>query len=179
MNRTIKFRVWNGDRMLYPEYFGSDAYDSQGQITIGWTNQSYIDLGSIAERPYEAWERCILMQFTGLYDSENKEIWEGDILEYKKYYANIKWWSSVEEIPIIAEKTEQQRQDFRIEKQVVKFVNGAFCLGYIPLEQFCCNNIVSSKLEKGQIHNCDYEKKQWDFKVIGNFYEHSNLLNSG
>lgn len=176
MDRTIKFRVWNGERMLYPEYFGSNAYGSQGQITIGWTNESYIDLGSIRQQPYEAWESCTLMQFTGLYDCEGKEVWEGDVLEYKEYYANIKWWSSVEEIPIIAERTEQQRQDFRIERREVRFNNGAFCLGYTPLEKVCRNNILVEKLESGKQFNGDYEKKQWDFKIIGNIYEHPSLL---
>lgn len=82
MENRFKFRVWNGERMLYPVNFGSDAYGSQGQITIGWTNQPYIALGSIGQNPYEAWEGCILMQCTGLVDIDGNLVYEGDIVEH-------------------------------------------------------------------------------------------------
>ena len=174
--RQIKFRVWNGEKMLYPEFFGTDAFGSKGLITIGWSNQPYIDLGSIGKAPYEAREGCTLMQFTGLLDCEGKEVYEGDVLEYKDYHANIKWWSTVEEIPSITKRTEQQRQDFRIEKNTVRFDNGSFCLGYTSLYTYCINNVLVDHVETGSHHHCDYEDKQWDFKVIGNIFQQSHLI---
>lgn len=172
MDRTIKFRAWDKGwkQIVYPDIIyhninsGCNIYkafkpsDGTGYFPIQ--------------------ENLIVMQFTGLYDCEGKEVWEGDVLEYKEYYANIKWWSSVEEIPIIAERTEQQRKEFRTEKREVRFNQGAFCLGYTPLEKFCRHNVLVEKLESGKQFNGDYEKKMWDFKVIGNLYEHPNLLNN-
>lgn len=133
MDRTIKFRVWNGIRMLYPDYFGSNAYGSQGQITIGWTNQSYIDLGSIRKEPYEAWEGCTLMQFTGLYDCEGKEIYEGDIVN--AYDNN--------------------------------------CLDNIGVIEYYQNsfNLVCQDIHLSQWSNAE------NIYVLGNIYEHPELLN--
>ena len=131
MDRAIKFRVWNGERMLYPEYFGTDAYGSQGQITIGWTNQSYIDLGSIRKQPYESWEGCTLLQFTGLYDSEGKEVWEGDVIEYTQHHFNTEL--------------------IKVKRKVVKW-----------------------NYDRWNIHETNAGES--NIKVLGNIYEHPNLL---
>ncbi len=56
--RTIKFKGWDGKKMLPPE-----------DITISPDYRNW--LGKID---------CELMQFTGLYDEYGKEIYEGDII---------------------------------------------------------------------------------------------------
>lgn len=157
--RQLKFRAWNGEQMVSPDYI-----TRSGSV---WWKENIIPTYSNN-----------IMQFTGLYDCDGKEIWEGDILEYKRYYANIKWWSTVSEIPEIEKATEKQRQDFYIEKGIIRFNDGAFCLGYEPLSFFNIrNNVVTDKLVKGQNYNSDYEEKWWDFKLIGNIYENPELLN--
>lgn len=154
----FKFRAWDTEK--------KKMYIVDG-FTCNWNRDFTTNTSELVIKSTN-----VLMQCTGIKDIEGNLVWEGDILEYKEYYANIKWWSSVEEIPVIAEKTEQQRQDFRIERREVRFNQGAFCLGYTPLEKYCRNNILVEKLESGKQFNGDYEKKQWDFKVVGNIYEH-------
>lgn len=51
MERTIKFRAWNGESMTY-------------NVSL----------------PYDE-ENCEIMQFTGLTDSQGKEIYEGDVID--------------------------------------------------------------------------------------------------
>ena len=61
MNREIKFRVWDKEGKRWcPDYFGNN------QFTL---NQHFID------------DRVIFQQFTGLLDENDKEIYEGDIIE--------------------------------------------------------------------------------------------------
>ena len=139
--RQIKFRVWNGERMLYPEFFGTDAFGSKGSITIGWSNQPYVDLGSIRKAPYEAREGCTLMQFTGLIDCEDKEIWENDLLS----------------------------NNFGTDKEVVRqviFQNGSWIMKRIKGKSRLGEDILLG------------EYRVLNFKVIGNIYEHPNLLNN-
>lgn len=61
MAREIKFRAWDGKRMLHNV--------STGTVCI-WG-----DKGELAES-----KDCVFMQYTGLNDKNGKEIWESDIL---------------------------------------------------------------------------------------------------
>ena len=60
-NRIIKFRVWNGEQMIYPDYIDREGY-------AHWSENSIPEISNK------------LMQFTGLLDKNGKEIYEGDIL---------------------------------------------------------------------------------------------------
>lgn len=61
--REIKFRVWDGKKME------SFLLDNDFDCITGW----------IGESP--------LMQYTGLKDKNGKEIYEGDIVEFKANYS--------------------------------------------------------------------------------------------
>lgn len=61
MQREIKFRAWNGEQMVSPDYISRDGYGH-------WRENSIPESSNI------------LMQYTGLLDRNSKEIYEGDIV---------------------------------------------------------------------------------------------------
>jgi len=82
--KTIKFRVW--DMVAKRMYFDAqNAYDMstcniQDEIKYGDTYlmDGYVDFDSFGDVIKS--ENCVLMQFIGAYDENNKEIYEGDIV---------------------------------------------------------------------------------------------------
>jgi hypothetical protein len=65
--RQIKFRVWDGAKLMYdPQVFPEDHK----------LNRIFAMMGT-------DWE---FDQFTGLLDKNGKEIWEGDIVDGRRYW---------------------------------------------------------------------------------------------
>jgi uncharacterized phage protein (TIGR01671 family) len=68
--REIKFRVWDGEKMVYPD---KDGWYNECKFE-GSANPQSVRLGT-------AIEKLTVLQYTGLKDKNGKEIYTGDIIE--------------------------------------------------------------------------------------------------
>ena len=131
MNRTIKFRAWDGKQMHYSYIIAGAEYCNV--LTI-------LQDEEFAKKYYKV-DEWKVMQFTGLLDCEGKEIWESDIVM-------LNHWKSTDL--------------FNYSKPFIV----TYYEGEINFKQGDYNNFKGSLVGK------------LDIKVLGNLYEHPNLLNN-
>ena len=158
MTRLIKFRAWNKYNGMMdvmelgfhhsPNVLCKWDYDKGTHQEAKFTNseQATKDGGKKA---------CIVMQFTGLLDKNGKEIYEGDIVEWKPpgdFYRN------------------------NVSTGEIVFSEDCFVVQAIKLGSF-------QPEEEGNVYSNDFygpegREFSWgDCEVIGNIYENPELLN--
>lgn len=147
--RRIKFRIWDTTKN---EWFGPEAAKSVSftldMRPLFWTGDNVRIEGKFWPKEW------VIQQFTGFYDIDGKEIYEGDLVE-SVYHVLISFGSN----------------DFKYKKAEIGFVNGAFCvmeeyLGRTNLEEHMTVEYVGAD---GEYWNDSYAA----LRVVGNIFENS------
>lgn len=135
--REIKFRVW--DKGFMDE---DVLVDSRG--AFGDPEKHY-NTPNIEIEPYS--ENAVIMQYTGLKDKNDKEVYEADVIEYQGYPTN---------------------PDYR-ERRLVKWVKGGFIIKHI-----WSNDKMPHESE--YMMQLWYATIPERYVVIGNIYQTPELL---
>ena len=147
MNREIKFRVWDTENQ---EFFYPDELRIQYN-QIGWTADHYLDIDSYETKP----EEYVLQQFTGLFDKNGKEIYEGDILN----------WESNSMSHRLGECKRIRTVEVMWDKKSAAFV----------VVKKLSNNLLSP-VTVWKMDANDFNGKPFIKEVIGNVFENKELL---
>ncbi len=152
--REIKFRAWDekSKKMYSAEEMGQD------ELTINPNGSGFVNVSSSSTKLSIYMKHLIPLQFTDLKDKNEKEIYEGDILSYKR----------------------KDNKNKIIETRfLIEFGwydnEGARCYGYSIIDKiFLRAGKREKEFERNDKVDIDYYLK--DLEVIGNIWENKELL---
>ena len=146
--REIKFRAWHKEKKIISEVLGIDILHKE----IFFSNGD-VDYCEISDFKY-----IELMQYTGMKDVTEKEIYEGDVV--KLIHTGIE---------ISADRLE----DLKRFVGIIKYENGIFKI--VKTEK----SLIESKyfeMEQKKVSEIFIYSKLYDLEVVGNIYENPELL---
>jgi len=165
--RQIKFRAWceSNKEMYYPDGIYEFWIDNN---SIGfYPRYDKDELHHFNTNPSESEKEILAMQFTGLHDKNGKEIYEGDIVKFHYFYMsygeNMGAQESEHELIGVVEW-----QNYGYGLSAIKGEHWKGYTGYSDGEgssDFLHLVIMS----ESSVH-------EESFEVIGNIYEHPDLL---
>jgi uncharacterized phage protein (TIGR01671 family) len=144
--REIKFRAWDKEkkRMMKVDSMGFTTDDLLGKrwnCYLLELEDSFFD-GKQCGYYYQNAENVDIMQFTGLRDKNDKDIFEGDIIKFSWFYN-------------VGENQDRIDED----TAVVKFTDGMFYIDECEAGQWIGAPLISVFAESGQV------------EIIGNIHE--------
>ena len=148
MNREIKFRAWYKEKKRIGKVLGIDILHKE----IYFSNEDVDCYGHTEFKDIE------LMQYTGMKDVTEKEIYEGDVV--KLVHTGIE---------ISADRLE----DLKRFVGIIKYENGIFKI--VRTEK----SLIKSKyfeMEQKKVSEIFIYSKLYDLEVIGNIFENKELL---
>lgn len=145
MNREIKFRVW--DKTTNTMFEDNKSTD----ITIE-AYREMVDINGIL-LDYENECEAVLMQYTGLKDKNDKEIYEGDIVKSKMY------------LPI---------GDGSRERVISN--KGVMCYDKLGILAIKTDEYNGKPCYSDFFHTIELSDCEFEIEVIGNIYENPELL---
>jgi uncharacterized phage protein (TIGR01671 family) len=142
MSRVIKFRAWDADR-------------KRMHTTPKWVEFKVNASGELSALNYNFVGKEVLlplMQFTGLYDANGVEIYEGDIVEYNPYH--------------------NLGHSYKKEISSVIWGETGDSDGWSHGKHY---EWIAGQCSLADIADSDYKDEAY-CKVIGNIYEHPEIL---
>lgn len=147
--RELKFRAWDGNKMLYSEYGQFYLVPLGVQVSSSTGHEFY-------DKDYP------VMQYTGLKDKNGSEIYEGDIISYPY-------------VTPFGQLTDEEDTDLRTH---VVFGYGEFSLKYphhTESLKSCCKRHQGEYIPN--YGNKTIYENETLLTVIGNIHENPELLN--
>lgn len=148
--RQIKFRVWSKIKKQFIQnwWIGEIKNANFNNGLIGFNTDTFNTEDYIDSEDFHI-NNCVIQQFTGLIDKNNKEIYEGDIVKTDPEHITLK---------LTSDPTEYTAG-------IVKFIRQGFNIGQ--------KNIGSVEMHEYAACDCC----PCGLEIIGNIFENKELLN--